>query len=184
LETTAKTFQSEDQRPLKLIFQDEARFGRMQNPVKCWVPRGVRPHVALQRVREYMYVYSAVCPVDGDSYSLILPWTNTDMMELFLGYCSEYYKDYRVIMIMDGASWHKSKRFNKFENIRIISLPPYSPELNPTEHLWEHIREKYLGNRFWETMEILIDTLYKALLDIVANKEIVKSLTGFHWAII
>jgi len=66
-----------------VYFEDEARFGRMQNPVRCWAPGGFRPLVKLQRVREYTHVYSAVCPKNGDSFSLILPYANTDMMTIF-----------------------------------------------------------------------------------------------------
>ena len=89
----------------------------MQNPVRCWAPEGFRPRVKLQRVREYTHVYSAVCPIDGDSFSLILPYANTEMMTIFLREFSEYSQNYRIVMVMDGASWHKSKELELFDNI-------------------------------------------------------------------
>ena len=58
---------------MKVFFQDEGIFGRMSNPVRCWAPPGMRPRVAAQRIREYLYAYSAVCPQDGALFSLILP---------------------------------------------------------------------------------------------------------------
>ena len=179
----AESFSQNDQRPLKVYFQDEARFGRMRNPVRCWAPRTVRPSVPLQRVREYVHVYSAVCPSDGDSFSLILPFTNTDMMALFMGKFSEYTKDYRVVMAMDGASWHKAMILGTFENLRIIYQPPYSPEVNPAEHLWDHLREKYFDNRSWDSLNELEITLTRALCDVSLDKKVIQSLVGFHWAI-
>ena len=73
MDAAAASFVKEDTSPLRLYFQDKARLSRMQNPVKCWAPEGFRPSVKLQRVREYTHVYSAVCPIDGYSFSLILP---------------------------------------------------------------------------------------------------------------
>lgn len=179
----AETFAQGDMRPLKVFFQDEARFGRMSNPARCWAPAGVRPIVSMQRIREYTYVYGAVCPVDGESFSLILPCANTEMMTLYLREFSHYYKDYRVVMVMDGAMWHKAKGLETFENIRIVFQPSYSPELNPAEHLWDHIRENYLRNEFWPSMKELEKALMNALIAIACNKETIQALVGFHWAI-
>lgn len=180
---SVRTFAEEDTRPLKVFFQDEARFGRMSNPARCWAPAGFRPIVPMQRVREYTYIYGAVCPADGDSFSLILPSANTEMMTLYLREFSLFYKDYRIVMVMDGAPWHKAKDLETFENIRIVFQPSYSPELNPAEHLWEHLRENYLQNGFWTSMGELEKVLMKALIAISYNKEIIQSLAGFHWAV-
>lgn len=184
VEAATISFGENDKRPLRLYFQDEARFGRMHSPVRCWAPKGYRPTVSMQRVREYTHVYSAVCPADGDSFSLILPYTNTEMMTIFLREFSHCYQNYRIVMVMDGAPWHKAKKLQSFENIRVIHQPPYSPEVNPVEHLWEHIRENYLGNRFWDSIDSLEHTLSKALVEISQKTETIQNLVGFHWAII
>jgi len=86
-------------------------------------------------------------------------------------------------MIMDGAAWHKSTEFGLIENIRIIYQPPYSPEVNPVEHFWEHLREKYFKNGYWLSIDNLENDLMNALVEVSKSKETIKSLAGFHWAI-
>lgn len=169
---------------MKVYFEDEARFGRMQNPVRCWAPRRFRPCIKLQRVREYTHVFSAVCPKTGESFSLILPYANTDTMTIFLREFSESQKRFRIVMAMDGAAWHKAKMLETFENLRIIHQPPYSPEVNPVEHLWEHLREKYFRNGYRYTMAELENDLSNALVEVTTRPEIIQKLAGFHWAII
>ena len=86
----AKDFGEEDTRPIKLLFQDEGRFARISDPAHCWAPKGVRPIVPAHIVREYTHVFSAVCPHDGQSCSLILPYADTGAMKMFLTECSEH----------------------------------------------------------------------------------------------
>ena len=184
VEKAAETFNQDDKRPLKVFFEDEGRFGRMSNPVRCWSPPGVRPLIPQQRVREYIYAYTAVCPDDGGNFSLILPRSDTEMMNIFPDELSEQYREYKIIIATDGAPWHPSESSNKYDNIRVIRQPPYSPELNPVEHIWEYIRENNFHNRQFRTSDILEDESVNVLNRIGHNKDIVKSVTGFHWAII
>jgi hypothetical protein len=72
------------QKPVRLMFQDEARFGRINDPRRCWAPSGIRPEVPCQIVREYTYVYAAASPHDGTLDSLVLPEVNGEMMSIFL----------------------------------------------------------------------------------------------------
>lgn len=182
--TAAQSFPPEDKRPLKVFFQDEGRFGRICEPTACWVAKGFRPIVKAQFVREYTHVFSAACPNDGQTFSMILPYADTDGMKIFLEGFSKQLKDYRVVMVMDGAAWHKSQALASFDNIAIVHLPPYSPELNPVEHIWEHIREKYLKNFFWLSMNKLEEKLELILQEIYNSTEVIQNLIGFQWAII
>jgi transposase len=167
-----------------VFFQDEARFGRISDLFGCWAPEGVRPVVQAQIIRQYTHVFSAVCPHDGESFSLILPYADSEAMEIFMERLSEQYSEYRLILVMDQAAWHRTSNLKKFENIRIIYIPPYSPEVNPAEHLWEHIREKYLRNSSWLSMNALADVLENALVLVEKSKQIIQGLVGFHWTLV
>jgi transposase len=177
-------FNKEDTRPVKVLFQDEGRFGRISDPAHCWAPEGIRPVVPAHIVREYTHAFSAVCPHDGESFSLILPYADTDAMKIFLKECSDHFKEYRIIMVMDKAAWHRSNEIGEYNNIRIMHQPSYSPELNPVEHLWEYIRENYLKNCIWSTLEELEQKLESILKNIMECAETIRDLVGFHWAIV
>jgi transposase len=139
--------------------------------------------VSLRLVREYTYAYGAVSPLDGVLDSLILPDADTDSMSLFLSVVSERHPDETVLMFMDQAGWHKAKALIIPANIRLLNLPPYSPELNPAEHLWEEIREKWFPNLVFKSITAVEDTLMEALATLECDQKRVAGLTGFDWII-
>ena len=169
-----------DTRPIKLFFQDEARFGRIDNIASCWVPQGCRALVGNQIIREYTYLYGAFCPQTGDSFSLILPYANGECMDIFLKLFSENYPEYRIILAMDNASWHSSEI--SIDNIVPLFQPAHSPELNPAERVWKHIRESgCFKNKTFDSLADVETAICTAVNDILSNRETIKSLTGFGW---
>jgi transposase len=92
-------------------------------------------------------------------------------------------KDYRVITATDGAQRHTSESSAESDNIRVIRQPPYSPEVNPVGHIWEYIRENDFHNRQFKMLTISEDRSVDSLYGLEKNKNIVKSVAGFHWAI-
>lgn len=159
--------------------QDEGCFGRISRAKRCWAPPRVRPHVPAQIVREYIFAYTAVAPTLGQMLSLILPEASTAMMNLLLEEVSRAFSKYFIIMQVDQAGWHNSKDLVIPENIRLIPQPTYSPGLNPVEHIWDELREKYFHNRVFPSLELLIDMLCQGLNALAANAERLRSLTGF-----
>ena len=171
-----------DKRPLRVFFEDEGRFGRINNVNRCWVPKRYRPIVTQQFIREYIYAYTAVCPQTGETYSIIAPCNNTEVMNIFLAELSKHYQHYRIIMILDGAGWHTSKQLLIPENIRLLHLPPYAPELNPVEHIWDYIREqKKFNNYTFNSIDAVENKLESVLLELQGEKEKIKSLCNFSW---
>ena len=168
---------------LRLMAQDEGRFGRISTPQRCWAPRGMRPEVPSQIVREYTYAFVAVSPHDGTLDSLILPQVNEQAMSIFLQEVSNRHRDEFILMVMDGAGWHKAKALKVPDNMALIFLPPYSPQLNPVEHIWESIRENWFGNEVFNSIDAVEDQLEKALVALEGGQASVKSLTGFPWIV-
>jgi len=93
------------------------------------------------------YLFGAVCPKKDKGCALVLPYANTEAMQLHLDEISKNVtKGYHAVVVMDGAGWHKSKELKLPKKISIIPLPPYSPELNPMEQGFEHMRKTKLSN--------------------------------------
>ncbi len=165
------------------MFQDEGRFGRISLPRRCWAPSGLRPLCGTQIIREYIYVYSAISPFDGVIDSLIAPYANTEIMAIFLQQVAERFDDDYIIMFMDKASWHTAGKLKIPDNMKLLFLPPYSPQLNPVEHLWKEVREKYFSNVVFDSIDSVENRLMEALIFMNQSPEIVKSFSAFNWII-
>ena len=170
---------AEDQRPVLLMAQDEGRFGRISPPKRCWAPPGLRPLAPAQVVRESMYVFAAVATSLGRLAALVLPQANTAMMNLFLEHVSQTFADFFIVMQVDQAGWHRSKELVIPANIRLIQQPAYSPEVNPVEHLWEELREKYLHNRIFSSLDLVVDELCRGLNQLAEDKVRLTSMMSF-----
>jgi len=142
---------------------------------------GIRPEVKVQTIREYVYVFGAISPQDGCHDSLILPCANTEAMSIFLEEVSHRHADERIIMFMDQAGWHKSKSLRVPENIELAYLPPYSPELNPQEQIWDELREKFFGNKLFKTLEAVMDAATKGLQAMERSPERLKNIAHRDW---
>jgi hypothetical protein len=168
---------------LRLMLQDEGRFGRISTPRRCWAPRGMRPDVPSQIVREYTYAYVAVSPLDGAMDSLILPQVSEQAMSIFLREVSDRHPEEFILMVMDGAGWHKAKALRVPENMALIFLPPYSPQLNPVEHIWDSIRENDFRNEVFNSIEGVEERLMRSLAALEKDPASVASMTGFPWIV-
>ncbi len=166
---------------VRLMFQDEARFGRIHEPRRCWVPRGVRPQVGRQIVREYSYAYAALSPHDGVLDSFILPEVSSEAMSWFLAAVAARHPQELILMVLDGAGWHRANDLVIPERIRLLPQPAYSPELNPVEHLWDEIREKWFPNLVFDSLDGVEDRLEAALAALERDPNRVASITAFDW---
>nr|WP_254620215.1 IS630 family transposase [Vibrio metschnikovii] len=129
-------------------FQDEARFGQQNTTTRLWAPRGTRPRAIKQQQFEYAYLFGSVCPARGIGEAIMVPWVNKEIMINHLAQISKATtKGRHAVVIMDGASWHTDDIAAQFDNVSIIKLPPYSPELNPIEQVWSWLRQHFLANQ-------------------------------------
>ena len=166
---------------LEVMFQDEARFGRMNDVKRCWSFGNNRPNVPKQMVREYVYIYGAFNPVSGESDMIILPSMTKEAMNCFLDILSKRHPDKLILLICDGAPNHKEAAITIPDNIIIQKIPPRSPQINPSENMWEEIREKFFYNRIFNSIESLSDRISKAILWYEGQHDIIKSITGWDW---
>jgi transposase len=165
------------------MFMDEARFGRISDTRCCWCPRPFRPVCYAMVSQEYTYAYATVSVMDGRMDSLILPHVNGECMQLFLNEISTRYPNDRMIMVLDGAGWHRNESLTMPDNIRLVSLPPYAPELNPVEHLWDDLREKDFHNLVFDSLDALEDHLEAALRAMENDHDRVHSIVAWPWIV-
>jgi transposase len=163
------------------MFQDEARFGRISEGAACWAFPGFRPLVGAQIVRQYTYAYAALSPIDGIMDSFILPDMYTDTLSIFLAEVSKRHKKEFIVMVLDGAPCHRSGTLAVPANLRLVEQPSYSPELNPVEHLWEEMREKWFANKTFDSMSAVTKMLITSLRSLEQSPEQIQSLAGFNW---
>jgi transposase len=146
---------------IELWAQDEARLGLTPIIRRVWGAKGKRPIAPSRRCYEWVYVYGFVHPTSGRVEWLLLPTVNTNLFQLAIDYFVEAVgigSDKHVILIIDQAGWHFSKKLHLPEGLHLFPLPAYSPELQPSERLWPLLRES-VANREIKNMDILEDTL-------------------------
>jgi transposase len=104
-------------------------------------------------------------------------------MQLFLDERAVRYPDENIVMVLDGAGWHKNQDIKLPENLRTVFLPAYSPEINPQEHVWDELREKFFHNRTFDSMDALEMQLENGLRSLESNHERMRNITGWGWII-
>lgn len=161
------------------MFQDEAGFGRINKPKYCWCGDGIRPEVPCHHIREYRYAFGAVEPMTGDGFFLVMPYCNTVCMNVFLDELSKEYANDDIILVCDGASWHRSSAMVIPDNITIANIPPYTPEMNPIEQVWRELRTKGFKNEVFQTLEKVVDRLCQTINNLTS--ETISSITRRNW---
>lgn len=108
---------------------------------------------------------------------------NSACMNLFLEELSKRYPDYFLLVVYDGAPCHSVGALNLPENISVVSLPPYSPELNPSENGWDDMREKFFKNTVFNSLQAVKDQLVIACNFYESNPQIVHSFSSWNWIV-
>lgn len=164
-------------------FQDEARFGQRGTLSRIWAIVGTRPRIVRQQQSTYAYLFGAVCPQQDKAVGLVLPAANTDAMQLHIDEISKAQAPGRhALLICDMASWHTTDKLVIPDNMSLLPLPAYSPELNPAEQVWEVLRKKYLSNRCFANYDELVDACCSAWNKFIEEAGAVSSLCFRAWA--
>lgn len=150
-----------------------------------WAPIGTRPRVIRQEQFINAYIFGAACPAQGYAEALVSPYANTEAMLVHLEQISKRVPEGRhAVIIFDRASWHTTENIKKFKNLSMLPLPPYSPELNPIEQVWQWLRQHHLSNRCFKDYEDIVDSCSKAWIKFTEKVNVVKNLCYRKWAVI
>jgi len=164
---------------VRLMFWDESIFGRITSIKSCWCPLGVRPTVSSLKIREFIYAYGAIDPINGDSSFIVAGGCNTEWTSVFLETLSKRFPNDYLLLCGDNASWHKSKSLIIPDNVELFFIPAATPEMNPTEQIWEHIKENDFDNNFFNTLNKVVDQLCCSINNL--KIETIKSIGGREW---
>jgi len=141
---------------------------------------GFRPPWIVKRTYKWTYLYAAVEPTTGGSFCMYLPGMDDGCLEMFLAELSKSYPDHHLLIVLDGAPSHRSEQIAHPENISLLMLPPYSPELDPAERWFREFRRK-LSNRAFESVALMQEALTQTLEPYWESPELLKRLTGYPW---
>ena len=136
-----------------------------------WARRGSRPTAIRQTEYKWVYLWAAVEPVTGQMAAMITPDVNTDRMSQFLdGLSSMLDAGDLAIVVLDNAGWHRARALKVPTNLVLLPLPPYSPELNPAERLWQWLRSHHLANRIYADYDELLHVADSAMASVDAKR--------------
>jgi len=173
-------FQSNDYKTVNIYFQDESRFGLLTIQRRILTVKGVKPLLPYQHKFKNLYLFGAYSPITGTHFTLELPKCNTECFQLYLDRFSKQHTSEFKILILDNGAFHKGAQLNIPKNIGLLFIPPYSPELNPAEKIWRHLKDK-IANEIFTTIDNLSDRLCKEIKAL--SKKTIKSITGFDFYI-
>ncbi len=159
-------------------FQDESRFGLFTIKRRRITLKGVKPIGPMQHKFESYYLYSAVAPLTGDMFTLEMPAFDADCFQVFLDHFAQYDPNSFHVMWMDQASVHKAEKLIIPDNVRLELIPPYSPELNPVERVWEELKDQLAWVSF-ENLNKLRELIAAKIRNL--SREKIKSLTGYPY---
>jgi hypothetical protein len=164
-------------------FMDEARVGQKGRLTHVWHQKGVRPRGVRQQGFSSAHLFGAVCPERGEGVALVLPEVSTAAMDVFLAELSRAVPaGSHAVLVLDGAGWHVSGDLTVPANLTLVPLPPYSPELNPVERIWEHLRDRWLSHRVLAGgYAAVVDAACAAWNALLAEPGRLRSLTSFPW---
>lgn len=170
-------------KPLEIWFQDEARVGQQGTLTRLWARKGTRPRAPKDCRYAWAYIFGAVCPARATGAALVMPCVNTGAMNAHLAEISQHVSPgAHALLILDGAGWHNSGGLVVPPNITLMPLPPYSPELNPVENLWQYLRQNHLANRAFDSYDAIVDVCCDAWNSLIAMPKRLASITSRDWA--
>ena len=170
--------------PVEIWFQDEARVGQKGGHAYVWAPIGARPAMVRDNRHDSVHLFGAICPARGVGAAVVMPGVNTEAMNEHLGeIATQVAPGSHAVLVVDGAGWHQTSGGLRVPgNITLLSLPPYAPELNPMENVWEYLRANKLCALVWDTYEAIVDACRGAWMFLIDDPDRIRSIGSRQWA--
>jgi hypothetical protein len=170
--------------PIEIWFQDEARVGQQGTHAYIWAPIGSRPLMVRDNRHDSAYIFGAICPQRGVGAAMITPAANTEMMNLHLEEISKKVAPGAIaVLTCDGAGWHQlGGALVVPDNIVLLHLPPYSPELNPMENVWDYLRQNKLCSLVWGSYDDIVAACVTAWNWLIDDPARITSIGTRDWA--
>lgn len=170
----------EQQRPVKVWAYDESRFGLQTIRRRRITACGIKPVGQVQQRFENFYLYGMVAPQCGDAFFLGLPKLNTDHVQVFLDEFAQARPDTLNVVVLDNAACHTTQNLVVPENVIFLFQPPYTPEVNPCERVWQHLKDALAWTCFPD-----LPALQTRIVDVVRayDAETLRSLTAYPYII-
>ncbi len=171
-------------KPLEVWFEDEARVGQQGTYGAVWNEIGSRPTVARDDRHDSVWLFGSVCPQRAVGAALVMPWVGSEAMSLHLDAVSKAVTPgAHAVLVCDGAGWHQTGgRLRVPDNITLVPLPSYSPQLNPVENVWAYLRGNFLNRRVWDSYDEIVDACCKAWNAFINDAGRIASITRREWA--
>lgn len=168
---------------IEIWWQDEMRLGQKNGLVRQWARTGTRPRQPRDQRYESAYLFGAVCPARDTGAALVMPRANTEAMRHHLDEISRCVAPGgHAILLLDGASWHTTKALEWPANVSPLFLPPYAPELNPVENIWQYLRQTWLSNRVFNSFDDILDAACDAWNRLIRSPGRINSIAYRQWA--
>jgi transposase len=160
-----------------------ARVGQQGTLTRVWARRGTRPRAPCDTRYQWTYLFGAVCPTRGAAAGLVLPTVNTAAMSAHLAEISRNVAPgAHAVLVLDGAGWHGSAALVIPDNLSLLTLPPYSPEPNPVENVWQYLRANWLAIRVFDTYDAILNACCSAWNRFANDPRTITSITERSWA--
>jgi transposase len=164
--------------PVRLFCQDESRFGLKTIKRRRITVKGIKPLGPMQDQYENFYIYGAAEISTGENFMMEFPEVNGDCFQLFLDCFVKEYSNSLNIIILDNARFHLRKKTIVPKNTILIFLPPYSPELNPIERVWQFLKDK-LAWQIFESIDELRSMIFTRIKSL--ENHTIKSLISYDY---
>ena len=159
------------------MFQDETRYGLMTHQKRTLTAKGIKSKVTYQHSYEYLWLWGSFSPWTGDAFYWETPIVNNQIFEAYLKALGSRTPRKFIIVVIDNAGFHAAKNIQIPENIKLLRIPPYAPELNPAEKVWQYMKDR-IAMKFNDSIQELQNRITELIKSM--SQEIISSITSYE----